>query len=300
MAEVVEADRQEVRVAGRGFSGELVEEIIELVRQSADASRFSLARQVCELTQWRRCNGALKLRECRDLLEELERRGTITLPAKRRQGRPAGVGTQVPLSLWGAPRPELNATLKQCLPIELRCVGSRSDHAQWRELVGRYHYLACATSYGAKLRYLAVARGEMVVGCMEYSSAAWRLAPRDQWIGWSEAQRRSRLQCVVQHSRFLILPWVRVRYLASHLLSRSVRVLADDWEKRYALRPVLAETMVDRQRFVGTCYRAANWIEVGDSQGRGRRDRHHQRHGAAPKRIFVYALTPMARTLLCA
>lgn len=299
MAEVVEVEGQEVCVAGRVFSGELVEQIIELVRQSGEASRFSLARQVCERTQWRRRNGALKLRECRDLLEELERRGQIALPAKRRQGRPAGVGTQVPLSLWGVRRPDLNATLKQCLPIELRCVASRSEHAQWRELVGRYHYLGCATSYGAKLRYLAVTRGEMVVGCMEYSSAAWKLAPRDQWIGWSEEQRRSRLQCVVQHSRFLILPWVHVRYLASHLLSLSLRVLADDWEQRYALRPVLAETMVDRQRFVGTCYRAANWIEVGDSQGRGRRDRHHQRHGAAPKRIFVYALTPMARTLLC-
>lgn len=300
MAEVVAVDREEVRVAGRCFSGEVIEQIVELVRQGGGASRFSLARQVCELTQWRRTNRALKLRECRDLLEELERRGAITLPPKLRRGRRAGKPTQVPLTLWGVPKPEFTAPLAQCWPIELRCVQSRSDHAQWRELVGRYHYLGCATAYGAKLRYLAVARGERVVGCMEYSSAAWRLAPRDQWIGWSETQRRSRLQYVVQHSRFLILPWVHVRYLASHLLSLSLRVLAEDWEQRYALRPVLAETMVDRQRFVGTCYRAANWIDVGDSQGRGRRDRHHQRHGAAPKRIFVYALTPMARTLLCA
>jgi hypothetical protein len=203
-------------------------------------------------------------------------------------------------TLRGVPKPEFTAGLKECGPIELRCVQSRSDHAQWRELVGRYHYLGCATAYGAKLRYLAVAPGERVVGCMEYSSAAWRLAPRDQWIGWTETQRRERLQSVVQHSRFLILPWVHVRYLASHLLSQSLRRLADDWEQRYTLRPVLVETMVDRQRFEGTCYRAANWIDVGDSQGRGRRDRHHQRHGAAPKRIFVYALTPRARALLCA
>ena len=299
MADVVEV-RREVRIAGRSFSAEVVEKIIELVRQRSDASRFSLARQVCEFTQWRRTNGALKVRECRDLLEELERRGTITLPPKLRRGRRAGTRTHVPLTLWGVAKPEFSATLKQCWPLELRCVESRSDHALWRELVGRYHYLGCATAYGAKLRYLAVARGEMVVGCMEYSSAAWRLAARDQWIGWSEMQRRSRLQCVVQHSRFLLLPWVHVRSLASHLLSLSVRRVADDWEQRYAIRPVLAETMVDRQRFVGTCYRAANWIEVGDSQGRGRRDRYHQRHGAVPKRIFVYALTPLARTLLCA
>ena len=295
MVEVAET----VWVAGRGFSNAEIKQIAELVEGNGGASRFALARQVCEFAGWRRSNGAPKLREWRDLLEELERRGTIALPAKQRRGRPAGMRTRIPLTLWGVPKAEFNATLKQCLPIELRCVKSRSEHAQWRELVGRYHYLGCATSYGAKLRYLAVARGEMVVGCMEYASAAWRLAPRDQWIGWNEEQRVSRLQWVVQHTRFLILPWVQVRYLASHLLSLSVRVLADDWEKRYALRPVLAETMVDCQRFVGTCYRAANWIYVGDSQGRGRRDRHHQRHGSEPKRIFVYGLSPKARTLLC-
>ena len=294
MAEIVDV----VQVAGRGFINAEIKQIADLVEQSTEASRFALARQICELMQWRRGNGALKLRECRDLLEELERRGKIKLPEKR-HGRQAGRRTEVPLTLWGEPKPTFHVGLKLCMPVELRCVETRSQHAQWRELVGRYHYLGCATSYGAKLRYLAVARGEMVVGCMEYASAAWRLAPRDRWIGWKEEQRAARLQRVVQHTRFLILPWVQVRYLASHLLSLSVRVLADDWEKRYALRPLLAETMVDCQRFVGTCYRAANWIHVGDSQGRGRRDRHHQRHGAATKHIFVYPLTPTARKHLC-
>jgi len=290
---------QGLRIAGRKFDNAEIEQIAELVRQHTAASRFALARLVCDFTQWRRSNGALKLRECRDLLEALEHHGMFKLPEKRLLGRRAGRRTQVPLTLWGEPQLQLKATLKQCLPVELRCVESRGDHARWRELVGRYHYLGCATAYGAKVRYLAVARGEMVVGCMEYSSAAWKVAPRDQWIGWSPTQRLARLPYVVQHSRFLILPWVAVRYLASHLLSLSVRVLAADWEKRYAVRPVLAETMVDRQRFAGTCYRAANWIHVGDSQGRGRRDRHHQRQGAAPKRIFVYALHPWARRLLC-
>jgi hypothetical protein len=287
-----------VRVAGRWFSDAEIEQITELVERNTGGSRFALARQVCELVQWRRSNGALKLRECRDLLEELEREGRIKLPEKRQSGRQVGRRTEVPWTALGEPKAALEVSLKLCMPVELRCVETRGEHAWWRELVGRYHYLGCATSYGAKVRYLAVVRGEVVVGCMEYASAAWRLAPRDQWIGWNEEQRAARLQRVVQHTRFLILPWVRVRYLASHLLSLSVRVLADDWEKRYAQRPLLAETMVDCQRFVGTCYRAANWTYVGDSQGRGRRDRHHQRHGAAPKRIFVYPLTPSARTLL--
>jgi hypothetical protein len=296
----VAADVEEIRIAGRLFSGEETERIAELVKSNRVASRFGLARQVCELTQWRRSNGSLKLRECRDLLEALEQRGLFTLPETRKSGRRAGRATAVPLTLAGEPKLPLIATLKECLPVELRCVESRSDHALWRELVGRYHYLGCATAYGAKLRYLAVARGGAVVGCMEYSSAAWKVAARDQWIGWSPAQRQASLSYVVQNSRFLILPWVTVRYLASHLLSLSMRALAEDWPRRYALRPLLAETMVDCQRFAGTCYRAANWIYVGDSQGRGRRDRHHQRHGAAPKRIFVYALHPAARTRLCA
>lgn len=280
-------------VSGRCFSASEVETIVALVRQCGHTSRYGLACNVCELLEWRRSSGALKVRECRDLLEELERRGQIELPQKR-VGRPTGARTQVPLSLWGTPRPALEGTLKQYGPIELRCVQSRSDHALWRELVGRYHYLGCVTSFGAKLRYLAVARGETVVGCVQYSSAAWRLRPRDQWIGWSEAQRLGGLCRVVQQSRFLILPWVRVRYLASHLLSVSVRGLADHWEQRYAVRPVLVETMVDSQRFSGTCYRAANWIDVGESSGRGRRDRYHQRHGVAPKRIFLYPLTAQA------
>lgn len=296
---VAEEEGEVLRVVGRSFRAQEVEQIVEVVKHSAGLSRYALACRVCELVQWRRGNGALKVRECRDLLEELERRGGIALPPKRSAGRPAGTATQIPLTLWGAPRPTLHAALKQCVPIELRLVESKSDHALWRELVGRYHYLGGATAFGAKLRYVAVIRGAGPVGCLQYSSAAWRLAGRDQWIGWSDAQRLAGLQRVVQQSRFLILPWVEVRYLASHLLSLSVRVLGDHWEQRYGRRPVLVETLVDRQRFAGTCYRAANWIEVGTTSGRGRMDRHHQRHAAAPKAIFLYALQRAPRAALC-
>jgi len=299
MSVVAEVGNEALRVTGRSFSAEEVERIVALVRQGTDASRYVLARKVCELVGWRRSNGALKVRECRDLLEELERRGELELPQKR-VGRPLGSRTQIPLSLWGAHRAALEGGLKEYLPVELRVVERRSDHTLWRELVGRYHYLGCATSFGAKLRYLVMTRGETVVGCVQYSSAAWRLAPRDRWIGWSERQRLAGLERVIQQSRFLILPWAGIRYLASHVLSVSVRVVADHWEQRYALRPVLVETLVDPQRFAGTCYRAANWTCVGESSGRGRMDRYHERHAAAPKRIFLYALTRQARAVLCA
>ncbi len=129
-----------------------------------------------------------------------------------------------------------------------------------------------------------------VVGCLRFSSPAWRLSARDQWIGWDEAVRGRNLQRVVSNSRFLLLPWVRIRNLASRVLAQGARQLTLDWPARYGIEPLLLETLVDPQRFQGTCYRAANWIEVGLSAGRGRMDRAHQRHGLSPKKVFLYPL----------
>lgn len=288
-----------VVVAGREFSACELERIIGLVSAAETASRFALARRVCEEFAWKRASGSPKTRECRDLLEEMERRGWMVLPAKGRRGRPRGRRTAVPLTLWGVEQPRLECTLKTLGAIELRAVAKRRDHAFWRELVGRYHYLGATTAFGAKLRYLVVAPGERPLGCLQYSSAAWRLAPRDRWIGWTDARRKLALGRVVQQSRFLILPWVAVPNLASHILSHSRRVLAAHWSERYGgVEPVLIETLVDPERYRGTSYRAANWIEVGQSTGRGRMDRHHQRHGAAPKRVFVCPLVGNARQIL--
>lgn len=135
-------------------------------------------------------------------------------------------------------------------------------------------------------------------GCLQFSNPAWRMAARDRWIGWSEAQRRAHLPEVVQHSRFLLLPWVRIAHLASHVLARAARQLSADWQERFGVRPLLLETLVDAQLFSGTCYRAANWIALGETTGRGRQDRSHQKHGSAPKRIFVFPLAGNARRLL--
>jgi hypothetical protein len=171
-------------------------------------------------------------------------------------------------------------------------VESRAEHRLYRELVGRYHYLGYRVPFGAQLRYLAYVSEprRLVVAAMQFSSPAWRLAARDRWIGWDDARRADNLQRVVGNSRFLILPWVRVRNLASRLLSLLVRRVRADWEEVYGVAPLLAETMVDVSRFRGTCYRAANWIELGLTTGRGRMDREHRRHGRAPKRILIYPL----------
>jgi len=134
-----------------------------------------------------------------------------------------------------------------------------------------------------------------ILGCFQFSSPAWKMAPRDRWIGWSDAERKANLQKIINNSRFLILPWVQVKNLASTALSLAVKTVAGDWESCYGYRPVLMETLVDRKRFKGTCYKAANWIHVGETTGRGRMDRDHSRDGAVVKEIYVYPLSSRFR-----
>lgn len=288
-----------ITVAGRTFGEEEVRRIAEVVRSCSMLSRYALAARVCELLEWRRAQGQLKARECRDLLEELQRCGIVTLPAKR-AGRPVGRRTGVPHTIRGDAGEPLAGSLAEVGPLELVAVERADEHAVWRELVGRHHYLGHATPFGAQRRYLikTTAARPTIVGCLQYSSAAWRLRVRDQWIGWTESARQRNLPAVIQQSRFLLLPWIRVRHLASHVLALSARRLVHDWRLCYGRRPLLLETMVDDQRFAGTCYRAANWIDLGLTTGRGRMDRDHQRHGAWPKRVFVYPLHPRARAQL--
>jgi hypothetical protein len=177
-------------------------------------------------------------------------------------------------------------------PVVLEPVGDDNGQLLFRELVGRYHYLGHKVPFGAHLRYLLwVTRPErQIVGCLQFSSPAWRMAARDRWIGWDERARKRNLQKVVSNSRFLIVPWVEIRNLASSILSMAVRRIGSDWSARYAIDPVLAETLVDGQRFGGTCYRAANWIALGQTTGRGRMDRGHRRASLTPKTLLVYPL----------
>ncbi len=141
--------------------------------------------------------------------------------------------------------------------------------------------------------------GEQPLACLLWSSPAWKMAPRDQWIGWNQEQREQNLQLVVNNSRYLILPWVHVRGLASKILGQCARQLPGDWELRYGCRPLLLETLVDAGRFRGTCYRAANWIQVGQTQGRGRMDSEHRAHGLAQKDIYLYPLCRNVQQQLC-
>lgn len=279
------------RCGGRLMARRELALVREVVASCGGLSRAELAKTVCELLGWRRRNGSLRGLECRRWLEELESCGWLVLPDKRAR-RPVGRSTRVPISDRGAPGAALEGTVGDVAPVVLEVVEGPAEQALFRELVGRHHYLGYRLPYGAQLRYLVFASQpqRQVVGCVQFSSPAWRMAARDRWIGWDEASRRRNLQRVVANSRLLILPWVRVKNLASRVLAAATRRLACDWPVRYGVEPLLVETLVDSERFRGTCYRAANWQVVGTTSGRGRMDREHRRHGLAPKTVMVYEL----------
>lgn len=228
-----------LRCAGRAVGPAELALIREVVAQCAGLSRMELAHTVCELLGWTRPQGTLKGRETREFLEGLAARGLLALPAKR-PGRPVGAQTAVPVTAQGDPGPPLTGPVGTVGPIALEMVQSPAQHALFRELVGRYHYQGHAVPFGASLRYLVYASpARQVVGGLQFSSPAWRLAA--------------------------------------------------DWAARYAVEPLLVETLVEAGR-AGTCYRAANWRVLGATAGRGRQDRAHARHGVAPKTVLVYPL----------
>ncbi len=279
------------RFSGREFTAKDLALIREVVESCRGVSRMELANTVCELLGWKRPGGSLKGRECREFLERLESTGVLALPEKR-QTRPIGSPTRIPQTERGNPCAVIAGSVEEFAPVRLDRVQSKEERLLFRELVGRHHYLGYAVPFGAQLQYLVfISRPERaIVACVQFSSPAWRMKARDQWIGWDDTTRTRALQRVVTNSRFLILPWVHIKNLASTVLSLALRRLVIDWEERYGVRPLLVETLVDPGRFTGGSYRAANWIALGATAGRGRMDRAHQRHGAAPKQLLLYPL----------
>lgn len=281
------------------FCGQLVTtEQFSLIKKTTtryqNLSRTEIASTLCELLEWHRPNGKPKTVECRDYLQQLEALELIQLPvqSKKRSKKEAVVIHKIEHN-----QSPITGKLDQLQPITIDRVTTAKERNLWRSLVEQHHYLGHKIPFGAHLRYL-IHSSQGVVGCLQYSSPARRLKPRDQWIGWSDSQRRERLQQVVCNSRFLILPWVNIPNLASHILAKSAREIVADWYAAYQIEPLLLESMVDPAHFQGTCYRAANWIPVGESSGRGRNDRTHQRHAAQPKNIWLYPLKRNSRKQL--
>ncbi len=282
------------RYSGRPFEPSDIERIRTLIRENPEANRQRLSYLVCEAFDWRKADGGWKDMSCRVALLRMHREGLIELPAPLRKVNPCRSFAR--RTAQGEPEPVLKARVHELAGLRLEPVDSAAS-ALWNEYIDRYHYLGYKPLPGAQLRYFACA-GERRLALLGFGAAAWKTGPRDQWIGWSRAQRQRNLSGVVNNARFLILPWVRVKSLGSKLLAMAARRLAADWAQRYGYRPVLLETFVEAERFAGTCYRAANWRCVGQTQGRGKLGDH--RLGQVPiKTVWVYPLAKDFREQLC-
>ncbi|MFH1602582.1 MAG: Druantia anti-phage system protein DruA [Pseudomonadota bacterium] len=280
------------RFSGKVFKAHEVSLIREVVATCGGLSRMELANTISELLRWTRPGGGLKGLECLAVLRRLETDRLLTLP-KKQKTRPVGSVTSVPHTARGEPGVPLMGRVDAFAPVVLERVQRLDERRLFRELVSRYHYLGCAVPFGAHLQYLVSVSNPAptVVGCLQFSSAAWRMRARDAWIGWDDETRTRQLPHVVSNSRFLLVPWARIKNLASATPALALGRLRGDWQAQYGVAPLLVETLVDPARYTGGCYRAANWVELGETSGRGRDDRAHQRHGASPKRLWVYPLT---------
>ena len=285
-----------MRYCGRLFCDSDLNRIRHLIVQHSTANRAHLSRLVCEQLSWRRPDGELKDMSCRVAMLRMAEDGLITLPPPRNSngnGRPYVRRTPA-----AEPPPELfNLPAGKLSDLALQLVAERQQSHLWNEYIDRYHYLGYQPLPGAQIRYFA-RDSKRILALFGFGAAAWKIAPRDHFIGWTDPQRKRNLQLVVNNARFLILPWVQSRNLASKLLAMATRRLTDDWYNLYGYRPVLVETFVETQRFQGTCYKAANWLYLGQTQGRGKLDV-HKKAQLPKKSIWVYPLITNFRRQLC-
>ncbi|HEU0004868.1 MAG TPA: Druantia anti-phage system protein DruA [Terriglobia bacterium] len=288
-----------IAFCGHQLSAEELRLIRDTIHDFPALSLTELSRTICELLDWRRPTGALKDHECYLFLQRLKDRGWLSSLPSIRRTTPLGPRIVV-LNHESDPQSPILGSVAAYAPLEFDLISDAASRALFRQYIQRYHYLGYRVPFGAQLRYFVRSQRlpERILACLLFSSAAWKMAPRDRWIGWRDQARSLNLARVVSNSRFLILPWVEVSGLASKILSMAAQQLSEDWLSVYQVSPLLLESLVDPQRFSGTCYRAANWIHVGTTQGRGRMDRKQdvQRH---VKEIFIYPLHAHARELLC-
>jgi uncharacterized protein DUF4338 len=280
---------------GREFSDGDIQAIKLLMQQNPSLRRTPLSRKLCELLDWTKPNGELKDMTCRVALLRMQADGLITLPPSR---MPGGRGRPhfPPTSATDA-QTALLQPVHELASLTLRPVKGTQASRLWNEFIARYHYLGYTPMSGSQIRYNVFA-GDRQVALLSFGASAWKLAGRERFIGWQEPQRLKNLQLVVNNARFLILPWIQSKGLASKILSRVARQLPLDWQQRYGYRPVLFETFVDSERHRGTCYKAANWVHVGQTTGRGKKSVVH-RQIIPIKDIWLYPLRKDSVSILC-
>jgi hypothetical protein len=284
------------RYRGQEIGSEQIVFLREFIRTHPTSSRWKLSRQLCEALGWKQANGALRDMVCRGLLLMLERAGEIELPPVRRQIRgQCRTGRPRPEAMW-IDTTSLAIPLKELGPIQIQPVRRTADEPLFNSLLEHHHYLAYEQPVGEHLKYLVGAQGRPIA-CLSWSSAPRHLGSRDRYIGWSAEARRRNIRFIAYNTRFLILPWVQVPHLASHILGKVTRTLSDDWNRMYGHPVYFAETFIDPGRFRGTCYRAANWQLLGLTTGRGKDD-HTNKPNRPIKEILGLPLTRRFRELL--
>jgi hypothetical protein len=285
----------ELRYRGRVITSEDILFIEQLIAAHPRASRRRLSQKLCEAWQWKQANGALRDMVCRGLLLMLDRAGHIELPAVKfvphnplmRRERPEPVLIDIT---------SIQAALHELRPVEIEQVRRTEREPLFNSLMEQYHYLAYEQPVGEHLKYLTWAHGRPIA-CVAWSSAPRHLASRDRYIGWSAEARRRNIRFLAYNTRYLILPWVRVPHLASHILGKMTSQLSQDWERMYGHPVYFAETFIDPGRFRGTCYRAANWKLLGRTTGRGKASNSYKPNRPI-KEVLGFPLTPRFRELL--
>lgn len=285
-----------MRYRGREVTGEDIVFIREFIARNKGDSRWMLSRKLCQAWDWRQPNGALRDMVCRGLMLELSRAGHIELPPVRMKMQNPMLDRRNP-RLVEADQTPMEGKLPDIGPIEFKQVRRTDAEPLFNSLIEEHHYLGYCQPVGEHLKYLVLAKGRPIA-CLVWSSAPRHIGSRDRFIGWTKPLREKNLSLIACNTRFLILPWVRIPHLASHILGKMAKRLSGDWERFYRHPLYYLETFVDRDRFQGTCYLAANWVHVGKTTGRGKNDQTHKVNRSL-KDVLGYPLSKDFRARLC-
>jgi len=290
---------KKILISGREFAQKEIENAIETVKLFPNLSRTELAKTLCVHLEWYTPSGNYKKHSARKLLEKLKDDGLVELPELINTNPNPGL-KPIEITSRTDKQKQLQGTVSDYSPIILEKVQEKKDKDLWNEYIERYHDLGYKRPFGARQRYFIVSNKgneSKILGCILFSAAAWSLEKRDSWIGWQKEHRSKYLNGVVNNTRFLIFPWIKIKNLASKSLSLAAKRIRVDWKERYNYKPVLIETFVDETKYQGTCYRAANWQYLGKTKGRGRQDSNRE-YKKALKLIYVYPLVKDFRAYL--
>lgn len=281
-----------IRYCGRDFSVQEMKQIRDLIAEDETRSRAELSRLTCQALNWLKPDGGLKDMSARVAMLRMQEDGLIQLPAPRCK-RP---DPSVHLTEQTAPQDKIEQAAGLLSPLRFERVINKTQSRLWNEYIHRYHYLGHKLLPGAQLRYIVYSK-DTIIALLGFGAAAWQTAPRDKYIGWTHEQRKKNLHLIVNNARFLILPWIKSHNLASMILAKVSKILPVDWHEQYAYYPVLLETFVEKPRFEGTCYKAANWQLLGQTKGRGKLGP-AGKQSVPIKDLLVYPLTKHFRSLL--